>query len=327
MPEAVPTCPLSLRERIGYRAAVNTQPDTHAVYGAPPREVVEAPAGAIRISPLTPDSPRLEDVAPGSLATMTMLAPPATAERRYALALSLRALADGGRLIAAAPKDKGGSRLRKELEGLGCTVNEDSRRHHRIATVKRPAPNPAWDEAIAEGAPRLHPGLGLWTQPGVFSWDRIDPGTALLAKKLPPLAGKGADLGAGLGVLSHAVLASPKVEHLTLVEIDGRAVEAARRNVSDPRAQILWADVRSSGVEPASLDFVVMNPPFHDAGTEDKALGQAFIRQAAALLRKGGVLWLVANRHLPYEHLLGELFRNVQPRADEGGYKVIEAIK
>jgi 16S rRNA (guanine1207-N2)-methyltransferase len=70
-----------------------------------------------------------------------------------------------------------------------------------------------------------------------------------------------------------------------------------------------------------------MNPPFHDAGTEDKQLGQTFIRQAASLLRKGGTLWLVANRHLPYEALLTELFRTVTPRADQGGFKVIEAVK
>jgi len=306
---------------------VTDTPDTHAVYGAPPREVVDAPAGAIRISPLTPGSPLLEDLAPGSLDSVTLLAPPGTAERRYALALALRALKDGGRLVAAAPKDKGGSRLRKELEAFGCTVNEDSRRHHRIATVRKPAAPVGLDAAIAEGAPRLHPGLGLWTQPGVFSWDRIDPGSALLVKSLPPMAGKGADLGAGIGYLAHTILTSPKVEKLTLIEIDGRAAAAATRNVADPRAEVLWADVRSSGVAPASLDFVVMNPPFHDAGVEDKQLGQAFIRQAAALLRKGGVLWLVANRHLPYEHVLGELFRNVQPRADAGGYKVIEAVK
>jgi 16S rRNA (guanine1207-N2)-methyltransferase len=123
------------------------------------------------------------------------------------------------------------------------------------------------------------------------------------------------------------VLASPRVEHLTLIDIDGRAVEAAKRNVADPRAEIRWADVRATGVTPASLDFVVMNPPFHDAGTEDRQLGQTFIRQAAALLRKGGTLWLVANRHLPYEALLTELFRTATPRADQGGFKVIEAVK
>ena len=104
-------------------------------------------------------------------------------------------------------------------------------------------------------------------------------------------------------------------------------LEAAKRNVADPRAEIRWADVRATGVTPASLDFVVMNPPFHDAGTEDRQLGQTFIRQAASLLRKGGTLWLVANRHLPYEALLTELFRTATPRVDQGGFKVIEAVK
>ncbi len=301
--------------------------DIHAVYGAPPRDVIDAPEGAIRFSPYVPGSPDFAAVQPEALTSTTLLAPPATAERRYVLALALRALKPGGRLVAAAPKDKGGSRLRKELEAFGCAVNEEGRRHHRICTARRPDAPAGLEEAIAEGAPRLDPGLGLWTQPGVFSWDRVDPGTALLIAQLPPLAGKGADLGAGIGVLAHAVLAAPRVEQLTLIDIDSRAVEAAKRNVADPRADIRWADVRSTGITPASLDFVVMNPPFHDAGTEDKQLGQTFIRQAASLLRKGGTLWLVANRHLPYEAVLAELFRTVTPRADQGGFKVIEAVK
>jgi 16S rRNA (guanine1207-N2)-methyltransferase len=310
-----------------YTDGVTDTTDLHGLYGAPPRDVIEAPAGAIRFSPLVPGTLSLEEAAPGSLAGMTMLAPPGTVERRYSLALALRALTADGRLVAAAPKDKGGSRLRKELEALGCTVNEDSRRHHRICTVRRPDPIVGLEDAIAQGAPRLDPGLGLWTQPGVFSWDRIDPGSALLVKHLPKLDGKGADLGAGIGLLAHAVLASPRIEQLTLVDNDRRAVEAARRNVADPRAAVVWADVRATGIAPASLDFVVMNPPFHDAGTEDRNLGQTFIRQAASLLRRGGTLWLVANRHLPYEAVLTELFRSATPRADQGGFKVIEAVK
>ena len=75
------------------------------------------------------------------------------------------------------------------------------------------------------------------------------------------------------------------------------------------------------------LDFVVMNPPFHDGGAEDRRLGQAFIRQAAAMLKKGGVLWLVANRHLPYEADITAAFKRSRPVADKGGYKVIEAVK
>lgn len=296
-----------------------------AVYGAPPREVIEPTAGAVQVSPLVPGSTRLEDLAEGALDGIALLAPPGTVERRYAMAQSLRALSPEGRLTIAAPKDKGGSRLRKELEAFGCAVNEDSRRHHRICTVRRPAAPVGLDQAIADGAPRVHEALGAWTQPGVFSWDRVDPGSALLTKTLTPLAGKGADFGAGIGFLAKAALASPKVESLLLIDSDRRAVEAARRNIEDPRATILWGDVRTAGIAPGSLDFVIMNPPFHDGGTEDKQLGQAFIRQAANVLRRSGTLWLVANRHLPYEKVLAEVFKLVTPRADTGGYKVFEA--
>jgi len=70
-----------------------------------------------------------------------------------------------------------------------------------------------------------------------------------------------------------------------------------------------------------------MNPPFHDTGVEDKALGQTFIRRAHAMLRKGGILWMVANRHLPYEAVLAEQFRHVAPRGDGKGFKIYEARK
>ena len=72
---------------------------------------------------------------------------------------------------------------------------------------------------------------------------------------------------------------------------------------------------------------MVTNPPFHDGGAEDQSLGQAFIRQAAEALRPGGILWLVANRHLPYEAALTTLFRRVTPKVEASGYKIYEALK
>jgi 16S rRNA (guanine1207-N2)-methyltransferase len=298
-----------------------------AVYGQPPHDVVETPAGATQLSPFVPGSAALEDLPDGALSAITVLAPPGTVERRYVIAQALRALAPEGRLTIAAMKDRGGSRLRKEMEAFGCPGVEDARRHHRILTCRRPEAPLDLEAAIADGAPRLHEGLGLWTWPGVFSWDRIDPGSALLAQKLPAMAGKGADLGAGIGFLAHAILASPKVESLALVDLDRRAIETAKRNIIDPRVTFQWADVRSTGIEAGSLDFVVMNPPFHDGGAEDRLLGQTFIRQAAIMLRRGGLLWVVANRHLPYEAVLAELFRTATPQGDTGAYKVFEARK
>jgi 16S rRNA (guanine1207-N2)-methyltransferase len=295
------------------------------VYGAPPAELAIVPAGAVQVSPLVPGSASLEAMEPESLAAMVMAAPPGTVERRYVLALALWALKPRAVLTAMAPKDKGGARLGKELEAFGCAVEETGRRHQRICNVIRPTALTGLDAAIAAGAPRGVEGLG-WTQPGMFSWDRPDPGSTLLVSALPPLAGHGADLGCGSGLLAQAVLAAPKVTRLDLIDVDRRAIEAARRNVEDPRATFHWADARR---DPAleGLDFVVTNPPFHDGGAEDKALGQAFIRRAHEVLRKGGVLWLVANRHLPYEGVLTPLFTRVTPKGDAGGFKVFEARK
>ncbi|MDP4024114.1 methyltransferase [Methylobacterium sp. NEAU 140] len=299
----------------------------HAVYGLPPADLAEVPGDAVQVSPLIPGSARLEDVSAGSLEAATLLAPPGTAERRYVLALALAALAPGGRLTALAPKDRGGARLAKELAGFGCAVQDAPRRHHRICTAARPAEPAGLDAALAEGRPRHVDNLALCTQPGIFSWDRLDPGTALLMAALPPLKGRGADLGCGLGILARAALGSAAVSELTLIDLDRRAVEMARRNVEDARARILWADIRAAGTVPPGLDFVVTNPPFHDGGAEDQALGGVFIARAAEALRPGGSLWLVANAHLPYETPLRAQFRGVSVAAQAGGYKLFEARK
>jgi 16S rRNA (guanine1207-N2)-methyltransferase len=301
-----------------------TDDDSHGLYGLPPDELSAAIPNAIQVSPLIPGSAALEAQVPESLAGFVMLAPPGTIERRYAAALGLRALAVGAPFTILAPKDRGGSRLAGELEAFGCSVYDLAKRHHRICTGVRAA-DLNLDEALAEGGPQQVD--GLWSQPGVFSWDRLDPGSALLAQHLPPLTGRGADFGCGIGTLALAALASPKLVQITLLDIDRRAVEAAKRNITDPRAAIRWADVRQPDATLAKLDFVVMNPPFHDGGAEDRSLGQTFIRRAADSLRTGGRLWLTANRHLPYEAVLKPLFKRVTPIVEAAGYKVYEAQK
>ena len=302
---------------------------TTILYGRPPL-VFDPPAtgegGAIQTSPLIPGSTALESLAAGSLGEAMIYAPPGVLERRYTLALALRALKVGGRLDVMAPKDKGGSRLKKELTAFGVEVGETAKAHHRRCVVIRPEVMTGIDEAIAEGAMRKVDGLEAWSQPGVFAWDRIDAGSALLAQTMPPLKGAGADLGCGYGALATVVLRSPAVTSLRLVDVDRRAVEAARRNVEDQRAAFDWADTRTLEAT-GDLDFIVMNPPFHDGGAEDRRLGQAFIKKAAEMLGKGGVLWLVANRHLPYEAELKAAFKRVTPAGDGGPYKLFECVK
>jgi 16S rRNA (guanine1207-N2)-methyltransferase len=299
----------------------------NGVYGQPSADLVARRTGAVQLSPLVPLSSRFEDVAGGTFGAVDMLAPAGVLERRFVLAHALRVLAPNGVLTVLAPKDKGGARLAKELASFGCVVDETSRRHHRICRVVRPEKPTGLDEAIAAGSPQIPTALGLWSQPGIFSWDRPDLGSLALIRNLPPLAGAGADFGCGVGLLAHAVLKNAAVTALALIDIDRRAVEAARRNIDDPRATFLWSDIRHGAEALQNLDFVVMNPPFHDGGVEDRALGEAFIVRAAASLKAGGVCWLVANRHLPYEAALRAHFARARQIEQGDGYKIYEAVR
>ncbi len=297
------------------------------IYGHVPIELARVVRDACQFSPLFPASAALEDCAASTLVDMVMLAPSGTLERRYSLAQALRALAPDALFMVMAPKDKGGARLKQELKNFGCDVTEYARRHSRICECRKPAKLTGIDEAIAEGAPRLVEAMGFWSQPGVFSWNRLDIGSKLIVENLPPLVGRGVDLGCGYGYLARTALDSQQVKELTLMDIDRRAIDCAKRNIDDPRARFMWADLESSNMKLSNLDFVVMNPPFHDAGIEDQELGKKFIERAHAILRAGGVCWLTANQHLPYEDVLKALFKSVSLKAKADGFKIYEAVK
>lgn len=166
---------------------------------------------------------------------------------------------------------------------------------------------------------------GFATQPGVFSADGIDPGSALLARHLGGLAGRICDLGAGWGHLGRSVLASAAVTALACVEAEADALDCARANLPDPRVTFHWADAAIWNGGP--FDAVVTNPPFHAGRRADPEVGRVFVRAAARLLGPRGRLLMVANRQLPYEASLEEVFAERLVIAEEGGYKVIAASR
>lgn len=298
------------------------------VYGTPDADLVSVPQGARQCSPLIPGSADIAECPNASLDHFSIAAPAGTLERLFVMAHALRAINADGELQVVAGKNKGGQRLKAELEALGCdAVTVSSKKHHKIASVLRPADLTLIHATIKDTGPRLDDEMQIWTQPGIFSWNRPDTGTMFLVETLPALSGRGADLGSGLGLLIHAVLQSSDVKQMHMVDIDRRAIEMGYRNVADERITVHWHDMRQPLESVSALDFVVMNPPFHDAGIEDHGLGKAFIKAASKLLRKGGEAWIVANRHLPYEHELNAHFKSFEQIADQHGFKIIKAVR
>lgn len=256
-------------------------------------------------------------------------------EARAELAHAATLVKPGGWVVAAAPNNEGAKTLASDMAALFGPVDHLSKHKCRVIWIE--VTEADLDKALLADWAKLdapRPILdGAWvSRPGIFAWDRIDPASKLLAGHLPDsLAGKGADLGCGFGYLARTVLERcPKVTALDLYEAEKRALDLARENLKQfagtKTLTGIWSDV-TRGIE-GPYDFIVSNPPFHLTGKADRAdVGQGFIRAAAQGLKPGGVFYMVANRHLPYEATLNEVFQSVDMLADEGGYKVIRAVK
>ena len=164
---------------------------------------------------------------------------------------------------------------------------------------------------------------GFFTAPGMFSYEKIDAGSAFLAPHLAGLSGRVADLGAGWGWLAAQALGAD-VSEITLFEGEHMALEAAKRNITDERARFNWADVLGlPKTEP--FDAIISNPPFHQGRAAMPELGVGFIQAAAKMLKPKGRFLMVANRHLPYEAALEARFRKWEMKDQNGGFKVFEA--
>ncbi|MEJ6396965.1 class I SAM-dependent methyltransferase [Yoonia sp. 208BN28-4] len=168
---------------------------------------------------------------------------------------------------------------------------------------------------------------GFYTTAGVFSDGAIDKGSALLVDALPDkLPARMADFGAGWGYLSHAALTRESVKSIDLIEAENLSLDCARLNITDPRAAFVWADA-TTHIPDRGYDGIIMNPPFHTGRSADPGLGRAFIAAAARALAPHGKLWMVANRHLPYETALQDAFRNVDVVTMTNAFKVFHATR
>lgn len=239
-------------------------------------------------------------------------------------------LAEGGTLIVALHNDWGAKRTEQQLVEIAGQANTVSKHHSRVFWAVK---NKPWDAVkLAEwkdaaSMRRVIDGR-FWSIPGLFHWDEIDKGSRLLTEHLPlSIQGAVADLGAGWGFLSdHLLRSCPNLRSLDCFEADGTAMECLRRNLgiipTHVRPRISWSDV-TTGIGNTKYDFIVMNPPFHDGRDADPLLGVKFITTAAASLRTGGELWLVANKHLPYESMMRDCFENFRTVIEKDGFKVL----
>lgn len=240
------------------------------------------------------------------------------------IARAARLAKPGAPVIIAGAKNLGGASTRKWAAGHLELSGTLAKNH---AVVFWFAADAAPLAGVSLNAPE--PAPGYTTAPGMFSADRVDAGSALLAEHIDhQVAGAVADFGAGWGWLSGQVLERGRPTSLDLIEADHRSLDAALANLA-PKAESVplsghWLDATREPA-PARYDVVVMNPPFHAGRASEPDLGQNFIAAAARALVPDGRLLMVANRRLPYEGALASLFSEVSLLAEDAAFKIIAA--
>ncbi len=236
-----------------------------------------------------------------------------------------------GLIIAAGSKDDGMASLRKRLETMVELGGHLPKFHGLAVWFRRPQDATPLLGALGSGKQAAPVDGHFSTAPGMFSHDRVDAGSRLLAEHFFPadISGQVADFCAGWGYLAReAVRRCPKIKAIDLYEADFASLEAARINLADATIPVrfFWHDLATEPVT-TRYDAIVMNPPFHTERRAEPSLGQDMIKAAAKALKSGGRLLLVANHHLPYEKTIPGLFTSFSEIGRAGGFKLILAKK
>jgi 16S rRNA (guanine1207-N2)-methyltransferase len=147
----------------------------------------------------------------------------------------------------------------------------------------------------------------------VFSRESLDIGTRFLLEHLPKRtdAKDIADLGCGNGVVGLMLADSHPSSKLYFVDESYMAVASAKENFSqafsERSAEFFVAD-GLTGFTAEAMDLIVCNPPFHQQNTVGNQIALSLFKQSFRVLRKGGELWVIGNRHLGYHIDLKRLF-------------------
>jgi 16S rRNA (guanine1207-N2)-methyltransferase len=164
---------------------------------------------------------------------------------------------------------------------------------------------------VPAGEPRLHEVTfmvagrvyRLTAAAGVFSGDRLDPGTAVLLRKTPlpgPGGGTYLDLGCGYGPIACVLADTSPSATVYAVDVNRRALDLVRRNADavgvGDRIVAATADEVPDGVR---FDEIWSNPPIR-IGKDGL---HRLLRRWLPRLAPDGAAWLVVARHLGADSL------------------------
>lgn len=192
-----------------------------------------------------------------------------------------------------------------------------------FSKIEVPSPYPV--EVTLDGfkQPFLH-------HSNLFSREKLDIGTRFFLEHIPSGPFETIlDLGCANGIVGiKAKLQNPK-SRIIFSDESAMAVRSALFNFerhTGEGATAHWSNCYED--QPAnSLDLVLCNPPFHQAHAVGDFIAWQMFTDAHRSLKKGGLLRIIGNSHLGYQHKLKKVFGNSAIVATNAKFTIIDARK
>ena len=175
--------------------------------------------------------------------------------------------------------------------------------------------------------------LSISNHAGVFSRESLDIGTRFFLQHLPDLnaASKVVDLGCGNGVVGlMCARQNPDIE-VTFVDESFMAVQSARENFTQAfgeqhKATFITTDCLQ-GLPKNHFDCILNNPPFHQQNAVGDFIAKQMFKESKQVLKTGGTLYVIGNRHLGYHLILKKLFGNCTTVASNRKFIILKSVK
>ena len=177
----------------------------------------------------------------------------------------------------------------------------------------------------------------------LFSARKLDFGTAFLLDSFRDFyvdeekGSKIVDFGCGNGIISLFLskkYSDNKLMNFTLVDESFMAIDSAKRSIEgnedseiiNERYKFL-NDNSFEQIKDDSIDYIVSNPPFHQEFAINQEITQNMLADAYRVLKTGGKIFIVANRHLQYHGKMKKVFGNYTNVSSNPKFVVLSAVK
>jgi 16S rRNA (guanine1207-N2)-methyltransferase len=216
---------------------------------------------------------------------------------------------------------------------LGSTQTSLAKKKARLIYCQydqhlKPGSNPYPSDYLLENTT-----IKITNHANVFSRDSLDIGTRFFLEHIPTsrLPLKIVDLGCGNGLLGIIAAQRNLSAELVFIDESYMAIASAQANFisvykTSRNAEFLIADCLS-GVPGCSVNLLLNNPPFHIHNAISVHVARQMFNESKKVLKKGGELWVIGNRHLSHRNTIKSIFGNSEVVASNSKFVIVRAIK